>query len=213
MILEMFDSFLAFFASVNYWGVFVLMTIESSFIPFPSEIVIPPAAYLAAQGKLNIYLVILAGSLGSLLGAIINYFLALYLGRPIVYKLVKTKIAKYLLLNQEKVEKSEKFFLKYNKSSTFFGRLIPVIRQLISLPAGFSKMNILSFSFLTFLGALIWSTVLGLLGYFFGANDEKLRQYYQEILYIIIFILIVFITYIIIKSRKKKSIINKEDSV
>lgn len=209
----MFDSFLAFFASVNYWGVFVLMTIESSFIPFPSEIVIPPAAYLAAQGKLNIYLVILAGSLGSLLGAIINYFLALYLGRPIVYKLVKTKIAKYLLLNQEKVEKSEKFFLKYNKSSTFFGRLIPVIRQLISLPAGFSKMNILSFSFLTFLGALIWSTVLGLLGYFFGANDEKLRQYYQEILYIIIFILIVFITYIIIKSRKKKSIINKEDSV
>jgi membrane protein DedA with SNARE-associated domain len=213
MILELFDSFLAFFVSVNYWGVFVLMAIESSFIPFPSEIVIPPAAYLAAQGKLNIYLVILAGTLGSLLGAIINYFLALYLGRPIIYRLVNSKFAKYLLLNSEKVEKSEKFFTKYNKSSTFFGRLIPVIRQLISLPAGFSKMNIFTFSFLTFLGALIWSSVLGALGYFFGANDEKLRQHYQEILYLILFIFILSIAYLIIKARRKKLVIDKKDSI
>ncbi len=213
MILELFDSFLAFFVSVNYWGVFWLMVIESSFIPFPSEIVIPPAAYLAAQGKLNIYLVILAGTLGSLLGATINYFLALYLGRPIIYKLVNTKLAKFLLLNQEKVEKSEKFFTKYNKSSTFFGRLIPVIRQLISLPAGFSKMNLFTFSFLTFVGALIWSSVLGALGYFFGANDEKLRQHYQEILYIILFLFFLFITYLIIKARKRKLVIDKKDAI
>lgn len=214
MILELFDTFLSFFASVNYWGVFILMTIESSFIPFPSEIVIPPAAYLAAQGKLNIYLVILVGSLGSLLGAIINYFLALFLGRPLIYRLVNSKLAKYLLLNQKKVEKSEQIFAKYNKSSTFFGRLIPVVRQLISLPAGFSKMNLFTFSFLTFLGALIWSSVLGALGYFFGANDESLRQHYQEIIYFIFFLVIVFILYSIIKAKKrKKLIINKKDAV
>jgi membrane protein DedA with SNARE-associated domain len=204
MLLEFFDAILNFFILINYWGVFFLMTIESSFIPFPSEIVVPPAAYLAALGKLNIWLVILAGSMGSLLGALINYFLARYLGRPIVYKLLKTKMAKYLLLNEEKVKRAEDFFSRYDKGSTFFGRLIPVVRQLISLPAGFAQMNIWSFSLYTFLGAFIWTSVLAALGYFFGAHDEKLRQYYQEIVYFIVFLAILFIIYLIIKYRKKK---------
>ena len=204
MLLEFFDAILNFFVLINYWGVFFLMTIESSFIPFPSEIVVPPAAYLAAQGKLNIWLVILAGSFGSLLGALINYYLARYLGRPIVYRLLKTKLAKYLLLSEEKVKKAEYFFARYDKASTFFGRLIPVVRQLISLPAGFAKMNVWSFSAYTLLGASIWTSVLAALGYFFGAHDEKLRQYYHEIVLVIIIIAILSILYFIIKNRRKK---------
>ncbi len=204
MLLEFFDAILNFFALVNYWGVFFLMAIESSFIPFPSEIVIPPAAYLAAQGKLNIWLVILAGSFGSLLGALINYYLARYLGRPVVYRLLKTKLAKYLLLSEEKVKRAESFFARYDKGSTFFCRLIPVVRQLISLPAGFAKMNIWSFSLYTFLGAFIWSSVLAALGYFFGAHDEELRQYYHEIVYLLIFIAVLTIIYLVIKNRQKK---------
>lgn len=204
MLLEFFDQFLEFFAIVNYWGVFILMTIESSFIPFPSEIVVPPAAYLAAQGKLNIFLIVLASSFGSLLGALINYYLARYLGRPIVYKLIKTKFAKYLLLSEEKVRKAEDYFARYNRASTFFGRLIPVVRQLISLPAGFAKMNIWTFSLYTFLGAFIWSSVLAALGYFFGAHDEQLRDNYQKILYFIILLAISFFAYLIVKKIRNK---------
>ncbi len=209
MLLEFFDAILNFFALINYWGVFFLMTIESSFIPFPSEIVIPPAAYLAAQGELNIWLVILAGSFGSLLGALINYYLARFLGRPIVYKLLKTKIAKYLFLSEEKVKRAEDFFMRYNKSSTFFCRLIPVVRQLISIPAGFAKMNIFHFSLYTFLGAFIWSSILAALGYFFGAHDEQLRQYYHEILYFILFVVFVFVLYLIFRNRRKKQKLRK----
>ncbi len=207
MLLEFFDLILSFFSLINYWGVFVLMTIESSFIPFPSEIVIPPAAYLAAQGELNIFLVILAGSLGSLLGALINYFLARCLGRPLVYRLLKTKLAGWLFLSEEKVQRAEAFFIRHDRRSTFFGRLVPVVRQLISLPAGFAKMNIFSFAAYTFLGALIWSSVLAGLGYWFGAHDEQLRQYYQEIVCLLLFFGLAFIVYLIFKhllGRKKK---------
>lgn len=209
MLLEFFDAILNFFVLINYWGVFFLMTIESSFIPFPSEIVVPPAAYLAAQGKLNIWLVILAASFGSLLGALINYYLARFLGRPIVYKLLKTKLAKYLLLSEEKIRKAEDFFSRYDKASTFFCRLIPVVRQLISIPAGFAKMNIFYFSLYTFLGAFIWSSILAALGYFFGAHDDKLRQYYHEIIYIILFIVFVVVLYLIIRNRRKKQKLRK----
>jgi membrane protein DedA with SNARE-associated domain len=204
MLLEFFDAILAFFAVINYWGVFFLMTIESSFIPFPSEIIVPPAAYLAAQGQLNLYFVILAASFGSLLGALINYFLARFLGRPIIYRLLKTRLAGWLLLSEEKVKRAEDFFVRYNKSSTFFGRLIPVVRQLISLPAGFAKMNIFSFSVFTFLGALIWSSILAFLGYFFGAHDEKLRRYYHEIVYILLFLAILVIAYLVLRNYRKK---------
>ena len=186
------------------------MAIESSFIPFPSEIVIPPAAYLAAQGKLNLYLVILCGTLGSLIGALFNYFLALTLGRAIIYKLANTKIAKLLLINEHKIQKAEDYFLKYDKLATFIGRLVFEIRQLISIPAGLSKMNIGNFIIFTTLGSLIWNIILSLLGYFLGANSGIFKTYYREISYgsIIIFIIIIF--FILYKKKKrKKSIFEK----
>ena len=138
---------------IGYLGITLLITIESSFIPFPSEIVIPPAAYLAQQGEMNIFLVILAGIIGSLLGALINYFLAYTLGRKVVYSLVNLKIFRFLLINKEKVVKAEEYFLKYGNFSTFMGRFIPAVRQLISIPAGFSKMNLKNFILYTSLGS------------------------------------------------------------
>lgn len=197
------DFFLNLFGQLDYGSIVALMTIESSFIPFPSEIVIPPAAYLAQQGKLNIYLVIAYGTLGSLLGALINYFLAFTLGRSIIYKLANSKIAKLLLINEHKIKKSEEYFLKYDKIATFIGRLVFEVRQLISIPAGLAKMNIFSFIFYTTLGSLIWNTILATLGYFFGANQELFKSYYKEISIgsIILGIVVVFIIYII-KRRK-----------
>lgn len=175
------DFFLSITESLGHWGVFILMTVESSFIPFPSEIVIPPAAYLAHEGKLNIYIVILAGILGSIAGALINYYLAKYLGRPLVYKLLEQKWTRYLLLNREKLERAEKHFEQYGDISTFIGRLIPVVRQLISLPAGFVKMNLSHFLFFTSIGSGIWVVILAVLGYQFGAQQEVLQKYYSEL--------------------------------
>ena len=165
----MFDSLiqliLDFAGALDYEGIFFLMTVESSFIPFPSELVIPPAAYLAAKGEMNIYLVVLFGTLGSLVGAFINYYLALYLGKPLVYRLIDTKWAKFLLLSRKKLQKAEKGFDKYGGISTFVGRLIPAIRQLISIPAGFVKMSVWRFALYTSLGAGMWVSVLAFIGY------------------------------------------------
>ena len=198
-----FQTILSFFSGFGYWGVFVLMTIESSFIPFPSEIVIPPAAYLAAQGYYNIYLVIVFGVLGTICGALINYFLALKLGRNVIYLILETKIARMLLLNKDKVKKSEKYFLKYGNISTFVGRLIPVLRQLISIPAGFAKMNLKSFIFYTSLGSSIWIIVLAILGYQLGANQELLSNYYEQIKTTLYVLAVLFVAYLFIKIRKK----------
>ena len=142
---ELINNLLDIFLGIGYPGIVLLMTVESSFIPFPSEVVIPPAAYLAQQGQLNIVYVILAGIAGSLLGAAINYLLALTLGRRIIYALADTKFARILLINGKKIEKAEKYFLKYGTASTFLGRLVPAVRQLISIPAGFSRMNLRNF--------------------------------------------------------------------
>lgn len=165
----------------NYWGITLLMAIESSFIPFPSEVVIPPAAYLAFKGELNVLLVVFFGILGSMIGAYVNYFLALWLGKPLVYALVEKKWAKVFLLNKAKVERAEKYFLEYGNLSTFLGRLVPAVRQLISLPAGFVKMSFGYFSLFTALGAGIWISILAALGYFFGANQGLLSLYFKEI--------------------------------
>lgn len=181
MLFAIVDFLLNFAEKLGYLGVILLMTVESSFIPFPSEIVIPPAAYLASQGDMKLYLVIASGISGSLLGASINYALARYLGRSIVYGLIKHKFAKFLLLSEKKLKKAEKYFLDYGEVSTFFGRLVPVVRQLISLPAGFVKMPFGSFLFYTGLGAGIWVVVLALLGYYFGENKELIQEYYFEI--------------------------------
>ncbi|NCN22382.1 DedA family protein [Candidatus Falkowbacteria bacterium] len=180
-------------AHLGYWGVGLLMTIESSFLPFPSEIVVPPAAYLASQGEMNVFLVVIFGVLGSILGAVINYFLALYFGRFLVYKLAATRLAKLIFITPEKLEKAEKYFLANSNSATFFGRLIPVIRQLVSMPAGFSKMNFGRFVLLTALGSAIWVSILAALGYFLGANQELLHRYYEELKWVFLALAIIYI--------------------
>jgi membrane protein DedA with SNARE-associated domain len=142
-----------YMANLNYFSVMLLMTVESSFIPFPSEVVVPFAAFKAAEGELNIFLVVLFSSLGAMLGAFINYYLALWLGRPIVYKFAESTLGKMCLLSREKVEYAEKYFVKHGKASTFIGRLVPAVRQLISIPAGLSRMRIRDFTVYTLAGA------------------------------------------------------------
>jgi len=201
---EVINLILNFSQSIGYVGIIILMTIESSFIPFPSEIVIPPAAYLASLGEMKISLVIISGIIGSLLGAIVNYFLALTLGRKIIYCLANTKVARMLLITENKIKKSEDYFIKYGNLSTFIGRLIPAVRQLISIPAGFSKMHFGKFIFYTFLGSSTWTIILAILGYSFGANQELFEKYYREIsLFFIIAAFVVFFGIIFYQKRKK----------
>lgn len=161
------DFFTWFCENANYLFVFIFMAIESSFIPFPSELVVPPAAYLALQdgASMNIYLVILFATFGALIGAFINYYLAIWLGRPLVYKFSNSRFGNICLLDQSKVEKAEAYFDKHGVISTFIGRLIPGIRQLISIPAGLARMSIIKFSIFTTLGALVWNIALAAIGY------------------------------------------------
>lgn len=169
--LAIFDAgefFKWFVENANYLFVFIFMVIESSFIPFPSELVVPPAAYLALQdgSSMNIYLITLFATLGALVGAYVNYYLAIWLGRPLIYKFANSRFGHICLLDQSKVEKAEAYFDKHGVISTFIGRLIPGIRQLISIPAGLARMNIVKFSIFTSLGAFIWNIALAILGYF-----------------------------------------------
>ena len=162
---------------VNYRTITLLMTIESSFIPFPSEVIMPPAWRKAAEWVLNIYLVILAWTFGSLLGALFNYYIALRLGRKIIYKLADTRLAHLMLINRESIEKAEDYFRRNWAISTFIGRLLPAIRQLISLPAGLAKMNIWKFIFYTTLWAVIWNIILALAWYFLKNSRHKIEEY------------------------------------
>ena len=179
-------------AHMNYWAVGGLMAVESSFVPFPSEVVIPPAVYVAAnpEGKsgMKIWLVVLFGTLGALLGALINYFLSRWLGRPIIYAFVDSKWGHMLQLSGEKMERAEKYFNEHGVVSTLVGRLIPVIRQLISIPAGLSKMNIWAFMLYTTLGALVWNCVLALLGWlaYQAADPTVIEQYSRQLSIIIV---------------------------
>lgn len=164
-----------FVDNANYLFVFVFMLVESSFIPFPSEVVVPPAAYLActntgAGGDMNIYMVVVMATLGALGGAFVNYFLALWIGRPVVYKFADSRFGHACMINREKVERAEAYFDKHGAISTFIGRLIPAIRQLISIPAGIARMNIAQFAIFTALGALVWNAVLAALGYWLSLN-------------------------------------------
>ncbi len=174
-MLESLDFIKDILHHLDYFWVTILMAIESSFIPFPSEVVVPPAAYRAANGDLNVYLVVLFATLGSDIGALLNYFLARYLGRPIVYRFAESKFGRMCLLSQEKVEKSEHYFQKNGTTSTLIGRLIPGIRQLISIPAGLSRMSLSKFLLYTTIGAGAWNCILAALGYYFGkvvSEDE-----------------------------------------
>lgn len=196
--------------NLNYWTITLLMAIESSFIPFPSEVVVPPAAYkAAASGELNVWLIILFATAGAIIGALINYFLALWLGKPIVYKFANSRIGHMCLLDQEKVETAEKFFRKHGAVATLIGRLVPAVRQLISIPAGLAKMGIAKFVAFTALGAGIWNAVLAALGWYLEAivpEDQLIStvtEYSHEIGYGIIGLVAIALGYIIYKGVKK----------
>ena len=168
------EFFQWFVENANYLFVFIFMTIESSFIPFPSEVVVPPAAYLACTGSdMNFGLVIVFATLGALTGAFINYYLALWIGRPIVYRFANSRVGHACLIDQAKVEKAEAYFDKKGAISTFVGRLIPAVRQLISIPAGLARMNIGVFALFTALGAGIWNIILAGLGYWLSLHVSR----------------------------------------
>ena len=186
---------------LGYAGVILLMALESSFVPFPSEVVVPPAGYLASLGQMNIFLVILSGIVGSILGSLLNYWIAYRFGRDFLLK-----YAKYFFLNAEKFAKFEVFFNTHGEITTFVGRLIPVIRQYISFPAGLVRMNLKRFIFYTGLGAAIWCTVLAYVGYFVGNNIDIIKENIDHIMYFIFpaVILLVIIYIIIYKYRKRR---------
>ncbi|MFH1744560.1 MAG: DedA family protein [bacterium] len=200
--------FLALADKIGYTGIVFLMAVESSFVPYPSEIVIPPAAYLASIGKMNFWLVVLCGIAGSLIGASINYFLARTLGRTIVYYSASHKMAKWFLINEQKIRKSEEYFLERGSISTFIGRLIPGVRQLISIPAGFARMDFKQFIFYTFLGSGVWVFILALLGYTLGSNQEILNNYFHMIkigsIVLVLLVVIAIFGYKIFKRRVKR---------
>lgn len=197
---------------LNYWTITFLMTIESSAIPFPSEIVVPPAAYhAAATGDMNIILIILFATLGAMLGAAINYFLSLWLGRPIIYKFADSKLGHLLTLDSSKIIRAEEYFNAHGAVSTLVGRLIPVIRQLISIPAGLSRMNFAKFALYTSLGAGLWNIVLTLLGYFLERivpEDQLIdtvTKYSHEIGYSILAIVVTALIFIVEKNKHKQA--------
>ncbi|GFO59847.1 membrane protein [Geomonas silvestris] len=183
--------------AMGYRGIILLMAMESSVIPIPSEVIMPPAGYLAQQGRMNMGLAILCGTLGSLIGAYANYFAARFLGRPLILK-----YGKYVLITEEKFAKVESFFLKHGEISTFIGRLLPVVRHLISLPAGLAGMNHLKFSLYTILGAGIWVTVLTFIGYFIGSNQELIMKYSHHALGVVLVVsALIVLVYIKLQRR------------
>ena len=196
-------------AHMNYGSITALMTIESSFIPFPSEVVIPPAAYVAEDPNsavyvsdnyiVNVALIVLFGTIGALLGAIINYLLSMWLGRAIIYAFADSRLGHMCLLSREKVEKAEAYFNDHGKVSTFVGRFIPGIRQLISIPAGLSKMHFGWFLFYTFLGAGLWNTVLAVLGYVAHGQADLINKYSHELSVAILILLGAVVLYYLIR--------------
>lgn len=204
---------------LNYWTITILMTIESSFIPFPSEIVVPPAAYKATvSDEMNIFLVVLFATLGANFGALINYYLAKYLGRPIVYKFANSRFGHMCLIDEHKVKRAEEYFAKHGAVSTFVGRLIPGIRQLISIPAGLCNMKMSTFLLYTTIGAGIWNIVLAAIGYYLSfipgmENQEVMMQtvtkYSKEIGYIIILVVVLVLGVLIYKGIKKPKVQEK----
>lgn len=196
---------------LNYWTIMFLMTLESTFIPVPSELVVPPAAYHAASnGEMNFWLIILFATVGACLGATINYVLSLYVGKPIIYKFANSRVGHLCLLNEEKLQRAENYFVEHGSVSTFIGRLIPVIRHLISIPAGLSKMHYGKFLAFTALGAGIWNVVLAALGHYLQKvvpEDQLISTvttYSHEIGYSLLAIVVLFIVYKVIKKKCKK---------
>lgn len=193
-----------YMANLNYFTVGLLMLIESTFLPLPSEIVIPFAAYKAGQGDLNVFGVVLAGTIGALCGSLINYALAYYLGRPLVYKFADSKVGKMFLLSKEKVVHAEEYFIRNGRTSTFIGRLVPGIRHLISIPAGLAKMNLRDFIIYTFIGAGIWNIILAIIGYYLYEVRDQIFPYLEYILYLLGLIFVVYLVVTIMKNNRAK---------
>lgn len=191
-------------ANLNYFTIALLMLIESTFLPLPSEVVIPFAAYKAGQGDLNVFIVVISGTIGALTGSLINYTLAYYLGRPIVYKFAGSRLGRMCLLSEEKVMHAEEYFIRNGKTSTFIGRLVPGIRHLISIPAGLARMSFRDFMLFTFIGAGIWNIILAIIGFYLYAVREQIFPYLGHIL---VGIGVIFVVYLIIKAKRngKKS--------
>ncbi len=204
MIHEIAAYFVDTIGSMGYWGIFLLMFLESTFFPFPSEVIMIPAGYLAYQGEMNLYMIVLVGIAGSVAGALFNYYIAVYFGRSFLLK-----YGKYMLIKPHTLEKLETFFQKHGEVSTFNGRLIPGIRQLISLPAGLAKMNVAKFSFYTALGAGIWVIVLVALGYLLGSNKTLISQYLHTAT-LIALLGVVFITlFYVVREKRRKRILDE----
>jgi len=191
-----------YMANLNYFTVALLMAIESTFLPLPSEVVVPFAAYKAGQGDLNVFLVVLFGTIGALSGSLINYTLAYYLGRPLVYRFADSKLGKVFLLSKEKVIHAEEFFIRNGKTSTFIGRLVPGIRHLISIPAGLARMNIRDFMLFTFFGAGIWNIILAFIGYYLYEIRDQIFPYLGHIL---LAVGIAFTIYLVLKTRNNRN--------
>lgn len=199
--------------NLNYWVVTIFMAIESSFVPFPSEVVVPPAAWKAmADDSMNIVLVVFFATLGADLGALVNYYLARWLGRPIVYRFADSRLGHMCLIDKDKVEKAEQYFRDHGAVSTFFGRLVPAVRQLISIPAGLSGMHVSKFLLYTTMGAGIWNFILALIGYFiYKFTDIKTTEdvyilaskYSHELGYAILGVAVAVIAFIIYKGCRK----------
>ncbi len=196
-----YDLFDWYMANLNYFTIALLMMIESTFLPLPSEVVVPFAAYKAAQGELSVIGVVIFGTLGALTGSLINYTLAYYLGRPIVYKFADSKVGRLFLLSKEKVEHAENYFIRNGKTSTFVGRLVPGIRHLISIPAGLAKMDLRDFMLFTFAGAGIWNIILAIIGFYLYEVREQIFPYLGHIL---VGLGVLFVLYLIVKARVEK---------
>ena len=200
--------------NLNYWTVTLLMMIESSFIPFPSEVVVPPAAYKAAvYGDMNVYLVVFFATLGADLGALINYYIAYFLGRPIVYKFANSRFGHMCLIDENKVKHAEAYFDKNGAVSTLVGRLIPAVRQLISIPAGLARMKLSTFLIYTTIGAGLWNSILAAIGYYLstvpGINtpeelSARINEYSHELSYVFMGLALFVVGFLIYKGTKKK---------
>ena len=203
-------------AHMNYASITALMAVESSFIPFPSEVVIPPAAFVAGQPEsvlcttgnypVDVLLIILFGTLGAMIGAIINYGLSVWLGRLVIYKFADSRLGHMCLLSSEKIQRAEAYFREKGNVSTFVGRFIPGIRQLISIPAGLSRMNFGAFLWWTFLGAFIWNCILAVLGYVAAGQMDLIKEYSHELSVAILVLLGAVILYYFIRWIIKKRV-------
>lgn len=210
--------FSSLMGNLNYWTVFLLMYIEGTVIPVPSELIVSPAAYHAAAGHLDVTLVIIFATLGAVLGSATNYVAAYYLGRPIVYRFANSKLGHLCLLNQEKIEKSEKYFNDHGVIATLTGRLLPGIRQVISVPAGLAKMKFWKFILYTTIGAGIWNCVLAALGWYLHSIvpeeqlNDKILEYNDHIKVVILSLFGLMVAYFVIKHFLNKRKQNKAQS-